>query len=503
MQLSYTDRIYEANNGNYTTLPDPHDYTVLGYSNLQSYRYAQYIATLSQPHIKICRLRFLNPDGSVAFALDSREDKTVPKLRTVIAPRFQYTDRGYFVSGRIIPYTTLADNHVYTVLNQSQMLSSYGIRTTRPDSRCFIESGNLSVNLQNGTRRTVGVMLSNVDAQFDYNVNNLWFGQQIALDEGVILPDGSEYYIQQGVFLISNPEEIFEPNKKTISFDLTDKWAALDGSLGGNLEGTYEVAVGTRIFSPVSALLDLNIGNGYKRDSTTPIYTVYYEGMTQELPDGSTVNITDSPYTLTVEGDGGTEADVILKLGEMLNALVGYDASGALRFDASQDDIDDLTKPVLWRFSPSDTSLLGMTYQFKNTDVFNDYIVVGEQLDDYSQPYGRAQNLDPKSPTNVNKIGRKTIRESANGYATDKQCQDLAAWKLKRSAVLQKAVDISCPQILHLKENCLVEVVREDKPGSPTERHLIQGFSRPLTGTEPMTISCVSVQDFPIATIIQ
>ena len=220
------------------------------------------------------------------------------------------------------------------------------------------------------------------------------------------------------------------------------------------------------------------------------------------MPDGTSANLTDAPYTLSVSGDGGTEGDVILKLGEMLNAWVGYDSAGMLRIDASQDDIDDSTKPVLWTFSPDDTTLLGTTYSIKNTEVYNDYIVVGDQLDDYTQPSGRAQNLDMRSPTNINIIGRKTIRQTASGYATNTQCEDLAVWKLKRSTVLRKAVTISCPQILHLKENCLVEIARPDKPGAPMERHLIQGFSRPLTGTEPMTISCVSVQDFPVATIV-
>lgn len=496
MQIPYIDKIYTTSDGSYTTLPSDHDYTVLAVGNLNPYRFQQYIANLRRPFLKICRLRFLNPDGSTAFALDSNANKPLPKTRTVItvpADKIYTTTSG--------AYTTNPNNHQYTVLNKAKVANTYGIRTYRPDSQCFIKGGSLSVNMQNGQRRSLSVTLSNVDAQFDYNVNNLWFGQQIALDEGMILPDGTEYYIQQGIFLISTPEDVFNPNQKTITFHLVDKWANLDGTLGGNLEGTHEVAVGTNIFSPVSALLSEDMGNGYPRDAIAPVYTVYYQGKTQTLPDGSTVSLTDTPYTLTVDGNGGTEADVVLKLAEMLNAMVGYDSAGALRFDASQDDIDDATKPVLWTFSPSDTTLLGMTYSIKNTEVYNDYIVVGDQLDDYSQPSGRAQNLDPRSPTNINIIGRKTIRQSASGFATDQQCQDLATWKLKRSTILQKAVTISCPQILHLKENCLVEVARTDKPGSPIERHLIQSFSRPLVGTESMTISCVSVQDFPVATV--
>jgi hypothetical protein len=122
-------------------------------------------------------------------------------------------------------------------------------------------------------------------------------------------------------------------------------------------------------------------------------------------------------------------------------------------------------------------------------------------LDDNSQPAGRATNNDPKSDTNVQTIGRKTIRESAAGFATTEQCVDLAVWKLKRATALHRAVSISCKQIFHIEENNLVTVVRTDKPGAPVERHLILGFSRPLSAGKEMTISCVSTADFPVATV--
>ena len=249
------------------------------------------------------------------------------------------------------------------------------------------------------------------------------------------------------------------------------------------------------------ALLEEDRGNGLPVDNVTPVYTQYYNNMTQELPDGTTAYMTDSPYTLTVGGDGGTTAQVILGLTGMVNAWTGYDCTGRLRIDPSQDDILDADKPVLWRFSEEETQLLGMAYNVKKEEVFNDYIVVGEQLDDYEQPGGRATNLDPRSDTNVYLIGRKTKRESASGYATVQQCTDLAEWRLKRSSVLQRAVSISCSQMFHIDLNSLVEIVRTDKPGSPVERHLIQGFTRPLAYSGAMTISAVSVVDLPMATV--
>ena len=210
-----------------------------------------------------------------------------------------------------------------------------------------------------------------------------------------------------------------------------------------------------------------------------------------------------SPYTLTIDGDGGTIGEVVLGLGGMVNAWVGYDNTGRLRIEPSQDDILDAQKAVLYRFTEDEVTLLGLAYTVKKEDLFNDYIIVGEQMDDYYQPGGRAQNLDPRSDTNVNIIGRKTKRESASGYATVQQCKDLAEWRLKRSGILQKAVNISCSQMFHIELNSLVEITRTDKDGSPTERHLIQGYSRPLAHNGNMTISAVSVNDFPIATVTE
>lgn len=401
--------------------------------------YQAYLDALRYPFIKLCRLRFLNPDGSTAFALDNNP------------------------TGR--------------------------------RAGAFLSEGNIKVNLQNGQRRTATVTLSNVDGDFDYAINHLWFGQEIALDEGMILPNGAEFYIQQGIFLLDTPRETFQPGDRTITYDLSDKWANLDGTLYGNLEGAHEVSVGTNIFEPITELLEEDRGNGYPVDRVKPIYTDYYNGKSQTLPDGTQAAMTNAPYTLRVDGDGGTLADIVLGLTGMVNAWVGYDRTGALRVDPSQDDILDTDKPLAWRFSTDDVLFLGATYTIKNTEVYNDYIVVGEMLDDNHQPYGRAQNTDPRSDTNIATIGRKTIRESAAGFATDTMCQDLAVWKLKRSSAMQKAVSISCGQMFHLSENELVEIVRTDKEGSPAERHLVMGFSRPLTGTGTMTIDAVSVND--------
>lgn len=407
----------------------------------QSQRWQAYLSALKGDFHKICKLEFLQPDRSVAYVLDNN-----PNNRR---------------------------------------------------SKAFIKAGNIRVNLQNGQRRQASVNIVNLDGEYDYAINKVWFGQEIRLSEGLILPDGSEFYLPQGVFLVKDSQEIFKPNQREVTYPLVDKWANLDGTLYGNLGGTYEVPVGAEIFPAIAFLLAEDRGNGVPVDNMTPMFTDYYNGMTTTDNDGNVYSNTVTPYTLRVDSTTGTLADVILGLNTMLAGWVGYDATGRFRLDPSQDDIMDIQKPIQWAFTPTEKQFLGATYTVKNSEMYNDIIVNGEALGTDPTPNARAQNRDPASDTNINLIGRKTLREEKQGYYTEQICQWYAEWKLKRITVLQKSVSIESTQMFHLSENNLVTIRRPDKKGSPVERHLIQGFSRPLTGSSPMTIEAVSVMDFP------
>ena len=409
-------------------------------------RFEQYLSALKTDFTKIAKLEFLNPNGTVAFVLDNN-----------------------YKNNR---------------------------------SGAFIQDGSLSVNLQNGTRRSASITLANTNGEYDFSVNNLWFGTTVRLQMGLLLPDGTEYLIPQGVFYIKDPEEVYFPNQRTIHLELVDKWAMLDGTLGGNLDGIYEVPLNSNIFEAIDGLLKDAQGNGYVFDNTPAIYTSYYNNMTQTLPDGTTASLVESPYTARFDSFGESYADVILELNNMVAGWIGYDATGALRLDPSQDDILDISKPILWTFNPSEKQFLGATYSIRNSDVKNEIIRVGQALDGgYAQVGAKAQNFDPSSDTNINIIGRKVDRKEQSNYYTNDICASLAEFELKRNTILKKSVTIRSTQMFHLVENNLVVIRRIDKKGKPFERHLINGFSIPIGQTGEMTINATSVSDFPIATV--
>lgn len=414
-------------------------------------RFLQYLAALRTDFTKLAKLEFLNEDGTVAYALDND-----PKNRR---------------------------------------------------SGAFLQSGELSCFLNNGRRRQASVTLSNLDGEYDYAVNKIWFGTQIRLSEGLILPDGTDYYIPQGVFEIEKPNEQLNPGGNSVTYRLVDKWARLDGSLGGKLEGSYCVNAGTDIFQAMASLLrlgkyDMAPNSPRPIDPVLPLFTSWYKGKTQTLTDGSTALLTEAPYDF-LSSDSGTLADVMLGLGEMLAAWVGYNQTGRLTVDPSQEDILDISKPVLWSFKPTEKQLLHVEYSMDKENIFNDLIVVGDTLDDYRTARGRAQNRDPASDTCISRIGLKTDRIHMPNYYSNDICESMAEWKLKRAAVASKTVNIECTQMFHITENGIVTVQRDDKPGSPVERHVVQGFTRPIGQKGTMIINAISVMDFPNATIVR
>ena len=386
---------------------------------------------------------------------------------------------------------------------------TYKRKYGNPDSRAFLQDGTINISLNNGQRRTASIRFENLDNAFDYAVNKLWFGRRVRLLKGVTLKDGSEFYISQGVFYLNSPKTGWKPNSRTAEYSLVDKWACLDGTLFGNLENTYEVPafVGdstterTNIFEAMQGILQLSIfDHKYtpdkikQVDNVKPIFTDYYNNRYTTI-NGQQVAMNLMPKTVTTSM-GETYGQVLLDLNALITGWIGYDSNGALRVDASADDLNDADKPVMWKFDENSKTFFGLDETANPSQVYNDIIVWGENLDG-GVVGARATNYDPTSDTNANLIGLKTYVESSDINYTNEQCQALANWYLKRKTVLQKSVTISCSQMFHLQENNLISVLRSDKPNKPIEKHLIQAISIPLSEKGSCLITATSVNDFP------
>lgn len=381
------------------------------------------------------------------------------------------------------------------------------------NTSAFIQGGSVRVTNQNGQRRSASVTLSNLDGQFFYAVNHVWFGQRLRIQCGVVLPNGEELLFPQGVFYIKEPPTVWKPNEKTVSFSLVDKFAALDGTVGGVLPYTFvinrsEGGQNVNIFSAIQSVLHLDrftMAGGASDefsmiDAVPARFTSYYndfDPVTYELSDGTTETLafTDLPYDVNVKG-GSNAASIIDEMNGILVGVYGYDANGQFFFEPSQDDISDADKPILYNFTPKNSNFLGISESAKPSEVVNSVIVCG-QGGKYAEVFAEASNHDPTSAFAIERIGLRTKWMNEANLCTKTQCADLAKWTLVRNSALPRTVSISCAPIFHLQENALVTVRRSDKEGEPIERHLIQSYTIPLAETGYMTLDAIAVNDIP------
>ena len=87
---------------------------------------------------------------------------------------------------------------------------------------------------------------------------NYGIGQKFKLWMGIYLDDKTPYYFPQGVFYITNPEDVYNPSERIITINGADKWSYLDGTLFGRLSGTYQTGIDVDLYSAIRELLRLS-----------------------------------------------------------------------------------------------------------------------------------------------------------------------------------------------------------------------------------------------------
>ena len=363
----------------------------------------------------------------------------------------------------------------------------------------FISGGQLTVQKQDGVRRTASITLSNLDHAHDFNPNKIWIGQQVRMWAGIRLPSGEDYFLPQGVFYITNPEESYMPNARTMQLSLIDKWAGLDGTVGGTLDGIYQINPKDNLFTAIEQLLLIDRGNGQHLDDYPPVLDSSYLSKTCKVSDAygniSNVSVLDAPYTLRTEAEN-TYADVLLGINTMLVSSCGYDNMGHLVFRSANTDDDDSVKPVAWQFSVNEREFYGYTTSFNINEMCNDVRIIGAVVNG-AQVSGRATNTNPASDYNVFRVGYNTYTETRSKYYTYEQCNELARYYLKRKTIEQRQVSFSTTPIYHLNEDMTITLLRPEVSHMP-EQYIVTGYTLPLGGTGAMTINAVSVNDLSL-----
>lgn len=357
-------------------------------------------------------------------------------------------------------------------------------------SSLYNTNGTLNISNQNGCRRTFNLQIHNVDGKFDIDVNKIWLGQKVKLYLGLYIDD-TPYFIQQGVFYITNPTDIMNPSTKCIQINCVDKWGYLDGSLFGTLEGKYKVPVGADIFTATKKLLMTDKGNGYPIDNITPNISTYFKTKMTQRTDGKLISVLETPFTADIDR-GQTYADVLIQFNTMLAGCIYYDIVGRLNIEPNEDDLLDYNKEIVYNFTQKNCEVLGKSRDYQFNEVYNDILCVGATINGYMAS-GRATNTNIQSDLCVQRIGKKTKVFEDTNYYCDELCQDWANYLLRRNTILQSSLNITTIPMYHLDVNKLITITNE-KNHLEQEKFLINSLSIPL-GIGQMSMSVISVSE--------
>lgn len=334
-----------------------------------------------------------------------------------------------------------------------------------------IISGYVEVNLKNGVRRGCSVTLDNSSGAYTPNKYGIWVNRKFLLEAGLNI-DGEDYYFPQGVFVVSNPV-MTSKDGRTARISGIDKFALLNGQLGGKTQYTFGAPVGSDILDIIRGILNIYVDaprNQIKIDPKLPIL---------EPLSG----VTTTPYTI-YEEIGGNYGNILMHLTQFVSRNVYYNELGRLVYE---EEVDDSKKGSIWDFGDGDAVYQDSTYEYDFDSIRNSVTVIGDNVNG-SYAYYSIENVNLASPNNVYQIGQKLEVIEDPIINTVDLAMERAEYELKRLNVLQSALSFNCIPLYHLDVNKVITITDEGLE-LDRERFLIESFRLPLGGKSNMTVS--------------
>lgn len=344
-------------------------------------------------------------------------------------------------------------------------------------------SGAVSINYQQGQRRSLNFALKNTDGKWTPNPNRnyLWVGSKFKLYLG-LEDEGTTYWHPNGVFVVSDPSVIHYGSDKQVSLQCYDKFALLDGTLGGNTEGTYVIPQGTNIRQAIEDILMLDNGNGYPIDIMPLIFDSKYKNEV-------------TAYTIT-KNPNSSLGEIIIELADMIACDVYYNENGNLVFQSGIVDIAHLAKPILWSYSDQELEYLSSSLIYNYSKIKNRVTVVAANVNTNLIYSALSENHNPVSPTRIQKIGIKNYYLEDNNIYSDELAQDRADYELNKLSILQLTNALSSTFMIHLDVNNCIEVT-DHFLGFKNARFIIQSLNVPISTDSRIEISASNIAELP------
>lgn len=345
-------------------------------------------------------------------------------------------------------------------------------------------TGSLNINYQQGQRRSLSFTLDNSDGRFTPNglQGVLWLDSKFKLELGMEFDNGDIVWNSAGIFVVGQPNATRQQAQRTVDVQCYDKFAMLDGTLGGVLDSTYQVDEGKLVQQVIEETLMQDNGNGYPIDS-------------KELIFDSALKDSKTQYTLS-KSPNESFGSLFIDLADMISCDIYYGVEGNLIVRSGIKDISQVNKPTLWTYSDKEWEYISNTTTYDFTKVKNKVTVVGSNSNVNELFTQTVTNTNPQSPTRVAVIGvRQYYLEDSNIYS-DELAQQRAEYELNRLSILQQTIQVASTFMIHLDvNNCIA--INDSFFDYTDNRFIIQSLGVPLSADSMISIECTNIASLP------
>lgn len=337
----------------------------------------------------------------------------------------------------------------------------------------YVIDGSISVDATSDIRRTCNLTLA--IERSDKMISpggELWLDKFIRIYEGIDNPrdNGNTVWWNMGIFLINNPNTVYNVNTRTVSFEGLDLMAKLTGRRNGQLPAVATIVyAGSKIADVVKQTIT-QLGGFEKYIIEDAGYTI--------------------PYDIKKDM-GSTIYDLLVEIRDLYSDWeMFFDVDGVFHWQQIPDgenepvvvDFDQLNQPLVISDS--------MDIDFEN--VKNNIIVYGRLLDSGEQVMATATDTIESSPYNINKIGQiNYIVDDERIYNNDLAAQR-ARYELFLHARMNDAIALEVVPIYWLNDVNIKINYTNEKIGIAGE-YLIKSLEIPLGISSSMTINAVKV----------
>lgn len=353
--------------------------------------------------------------------------------------------------------------------------------TINRDISEYVTSGNISFTYGQGITRTANITLNNSSKEmYPHPINSiLWQGHKFRIDLGLYY-NKKIYWKNCGIYVMQTPS--IDEENRTTSIQLYDKFAMLDGTIGGKRDHDFKIPVGTKVSTAIEMCIKEDKGNGCIYDSKTLIFPSKYK---DEV----------TPYTIT-KTSNCSMGDIILELAKMISCDVYYGDTGHLTLTSDSDDFGNDMRSIWWDYNESELLYTSPSISYNSSNEYNKITVYGAIQNGY-QFKGIYENTNPKSQYNTNISEIRAQRIDDDNIMSDQLCYERAKYEYMKNS--RSVMNLKCKSIFipYLLPNNVVTWSNK-RLGVVNEKFIINSIGIDLMDSSLMDIDMTSLNEVVI-----